>query len=100
MIKCSGYSVYPEEVEKMLSKHEKINQVAVIGVPDPVRGESVKAFVVLEENVEATEMEIIEWSRDKMSAYKYPREIEFIHELPKTSSGKILRQLLKEETVI
>ena len=100
MIKCSGYSVYPEEVEKMLSKHEKINQVAVIGVPDSVRGESVKAYVVLEENVEATEMEIIEWAKDKMSAYKYPREIEFIHELPKTSSGKILRRLLKKETVI
>lgn len=100
MIKCSGYSVYPEEVEKMLSQHEKINQVAVIGVPDPVRGESVKAFVVLEENMDATETEIIEWSRVKMSAYKYPREIEFIHELPKTSSGKVLRRLLKEETVI
>lgn len=100
MIKCSGYSVYPEEVEKMLTKHEKINQVAVIGVPDSVRGESVKAYVVLEENVEATEMEIIEWAKDKMSAYKYPREIEFIQELPKTSSGKILRRLLKKETVI
>lgn len=99
MIKCSGYSVYPEEVEKMLSKHGKINQVAVIGVPDPVRGESVKAFVVLEEGMKVSELEIIEWARDKMSAYKYPREIEFLDELPKTSSGKVLRRLLKEKVV-
>ncbi|NME06954.1 AMP-binding protein [Psychrobacillus sp. BL-248-WT-3] len=97
MIKCSGYSVYPEEVEKMLSQHEKINQVAVIGVPDPVRGESVKAFIVLEEGVQSTEEEITEWAKERMSAYKYPREVEFINELPKTSSGKILRRLLKKE---
>lgn len=99
MIKSSGYSIYPEEVEKMLSKHEKIDQVAVIGVPDPVRGESVKAFVVLEHGVEATEEEIIEWAKSKMAAYKYPREVEFIDELPKTSSGKVLRRLLKMEKV-
>lgn len=99
MIKCSGYSVYPEEVEKMLSQHEKINQVAVIGIPDPIRGESVKAFVVLEEGSIATENEIIEWAKERMSAYKYPREVEFIEELPKTSSGKILRRMLKKETV-
>lgn len=99
MIKCSGYSVYPEEVEKLLAQHDKINQIAVIGVPDQVRGESVKAFVVLEKGESATEQELIDWAKERISAYKYPREIEFIDELPKTSSGKILRRLLKKEIV-
>lgn len=99
MIKCSGYSVFPEEVEKMLIKHPKINQAAVIGVPDEVRGESVKAFVVLNEQEKGTvtEKELIEWAKEKMAAYKYPREIEFIDELPQTSAGKLLRRLLKKE---
>lgn len=98
MIKCSGYSVYPEEVEKMLAKNEKVNEVAVIGLPDPVRGESVKAFIVLKKDVEATEEEIIDWAKERMSAYKYPREVEFISAVPKTNSGKLLRRLLRKDT--
>lgn len=99
MIKCSGYSVFPEEVEKMLVKHPKINQAAVIGIPDEVRGESVKAFIVLNEKDKGsvTEKELIEWAKEKMAAYKYPRQIEFINELPQTSAGKLLRRLLKKE---
>ncbi len=96
MIKCSGYSVYPEEVEKMLAKNEKISEVAVIGIPDAVRGESVKAFVVLKPNVIATEEEIVNWAKERMSAYKYPREVEFIESVPKTNSGKLLRRLLRK----
>lgn len=97
MIKCSGYSVFPEEVEKMLNKHPKINQTAVIGIPDSVRGESVKAFVVLNKGAEdsITEEELIIWAKEKMAAYKYPREIEFIESLPQTSTNKLLRRLLK-----
>ncbi|GKV65220.1 MULTISPECIES: AMP-binding protein [unclassified Sporosarcina] len=97
MIKCSGYSVFPEEVEKMLNKHPKVNQTAVIGIPDSVRGESVKAFVVLNKGEEGsiTEEELITWSKEKMAAYKYPREIEFMESLPQTSTNKILRRLLK-----
>ncbi|MGN7477160.1 class I adenylate-forming enzyme family protein [Solibacillus silvestris] len=98
MIKCSGYSVYPEEVEKMLAKHEKIDEVAVIGIPDAVRGESVKAFIVLKDGVEATEQEMIAWAKERMSAYKYPREVEFIDAVPKTNSGKLLRRLLRKDT--
>ncbi|MHA6250869.1 class I adenylate-forming enzyme family protein [Oceanobacillus sp. CAU 1775] len=98
MIKCSGYSVYPEEVEKMLIKHPSIEAAAVIGIPDEKRGESVKAFVVLSNSgTEITEAEIISWAKERMSAYKYPREVSIVSELPKTSTGKLLRRLLKNK---
>lgn len=99
MIKCSGYSVFPEEVEKMLIKHPKVSQAAVIGVPDKVRGESVKAFIVLDEKERGTvtEEELIAWAKEKMAAYKYPRDVEFTELLPQTSAGKILRRLLKKD---
>lgn len=99
MIKCSGYSVFPEDVEALLNEHPAILQSAAIGIPDPVRGESVKAFVVLKPNQKGkvTEAEMVEWAKEKMAAYKYPRVIEFIDQLPATSSGKVLRRLLKEK---
>ncbi|PWA11157.1 AMP-dependent synthetase [Pueribacillus theae] len=99
MIKCSGYSVFPEDVEALMNDHEAILQVAAAGIPDPVRGESVKAFVVLKPEYKGkiTERDIIEWSKEKMAAYKYPREVEFLDSLPATSSGKVLRRLLKEK---
>jgi long-chain acyl-CoA synthetase len=98
MIKCSGYSVFPEDVEALLNEHPATLQSAAIGVPDPVRGESVKAFVVLkpDQKGKVTEAEMVEWAKEKMAAYKYPRVIEFIDQLPATSSGKVLRRLLKE----
>lgn len=99
MIKCSGYSVFPDDVEALLSRHPAVQQSVVVGVPDPKRGESVKAFVVLKPDfkgkVETQEM--VEWARDNMAVYKYPREVEFLEALPTTSSGKILRRLLKED---
>lgn len=99
MIKCSGYSVFPEDVESMLICHPAIAQVAVIGVPDPTRGESAKAFIVLkpEYKGQVTSEEIIAWSRENMAAYKYPRSVEFRDQLPMTGAGKILRRLLKDE---
>lgn len=98
MIKSSGYSVFPEDVEALLNEHPGIHQSAVIGVPDPIRGESVKAFIVLkpEYTGKITEEEMIEWAKGKMAAYKYPKYVEFIGRLPATSSGKVLRRLLKE----
>jgi long-chain acyl-CoA synthetase len=98
MIKCSGYSVFPEDVEALMNEHPAILQSAAIGVPDPVRGESVKLFVVLKPGYQGKvyEEEMIEWAKEKMAAYKYPRSIEFIDQLPATSSGKVLRRLLKE----
>ncbi|MBU8917295.1 AMP-binding protein [Bacillus sp. FJAT-29953] len=99
MIKSSGYSIFPEDVEALLNLHPAIRQSAVIGVPDPVKGEVVKAFVVLQDsNKEGlTPDAIISWAKENMAAYKYPRYVEFIDQLPATSSGKVLRKLLKEE---
>jgi len=99
MIKCSGYSVFPEEVETILVKHPAVAQAAVIGVPDEKRGESVKAFVVLKAGYKdkVTEDEIIAWAKENMAAYKYPRRVEFRDNLPASGTGKILRRLLKEK---
>jgi long-chain acyl-CoA synthetase len=98
MIKCSGYSVFPEDVETLLMNHPAVQQVAVIGISDPMRGESVKAFIVLkpEQQGKVTEEDIISWSRQKMAAYKYPRAVEFRDSLPTAHSGKVLRRMLNE----
>lgn len=98
MIKCSGYSVFPEDVEVLLNNHPAVSQSAVIGIPDPIRGESVKAFVVLEDSYrdKIMEKDLIEWSKVHMAAYKYPRQVQFIETLPATPSGKLLRKLLKD----
>ena len=99
MIKSSGYSVFPEEVELYLLKHEAVAQAAVIGKHDPSKGELVKAFIVLKEAFigKITEKELIDWAKDKMSSYKRPREIEFREILPTSGPGKLLRRVLAEE---
>ena len=99
LIKCSGYSVFPADVEDLLFKHPAVREAAVIGVADPYRGESVKAFVVLkdEHRGSVTEDDILDWSKENMAAYKRPRFIEFRQELPKSAAGKLLRRILAEE---
>ncbi|MBP2258667.1 AMP-binding protein [Virgibacillus alimentarius] len=99
MIKSSGFSVFPEDVEALLSEHPAIYQSAVIGVPAEGKGEQIKAFIVLDPDYKnkVTENDLIQWAKEKMAAYKYPRKIEFLDQLPVTSSGKVLRRLLKEE---
>ncbi len=96
MIKVSGYSVFPEEVETILVKHPAIAQAAVIGVPDPDKGEVVKAFVVLKPGQSASTADIVAWSRENMAAYKAPREVALIAALPTTGAGKVLRRMLKD----
>ncbi len=98
MIKVSGYSVFPEEVEAMLIRHEAISQVAVTGVPDAQKGEVVKAYVVLnsEQGTHVTAQDIMDWSRQKMTSYKSPRYVEFRESLPATGAGKVLRRLLSD----
>lgn len=97
LIICGGYNVYPREVEEVLARFPDIQEVCVAGVPDPRRGETVKAWVVLKPGSTVTEQEIIEWSKDQLAKYKYPRYIEFRGELPKTIVGKVLkRELVKE----
>jgi long-chain acyl-CoA synthetase len=99
MIKCSGYSVFPEDVEALLNEHPAVLQSAVIGVPDPLRGESVKAFLVLQPEYKGklSPEAVITWAKETMAAYKYPRFVEFLDQLPATSSGKVLRRLLKKD---
>lgn len=99
LIKCSGYSVFPTEVEELLHRHPAVMEVAVIGIPDYYRGETIKAFIVLRPKYrgKCQEEEIIAWAKENMATYKRPRLVEFREELPKTSFGKILRRVLKEE---
>jgi fatty-acyl-CoA synthase len=98
MINCSGYKVWPAEVEAMLYAHPAIQEACVIGSRDAYRGETVKALVVLKSTGKSTSAkDIIDWAREKMAAFKVPRVVEFVDELPKTATGKILWRKLQEE---
>jgi fatty-acyl-CoA synthase len=98
MINCSGYKVWPAEVEAMLYAHPAIQEACVIGSRDAYRGETVKALVVLKSAARNTSSkEIVDWAREKMAAFKVPRVVEFVDELPKTATGKILWRTLQEE---
>lgn len=97
MIIASGYNVYPREIEEVLYKHEAIQEVIVVGVPDAYRGETVKAFVTLKAGRQATEDEIVSFSKQLLAPYKVPKSVEFRDELPKTSVGKLLRRALRDE---
>ena len=98
MINASGYKVWPREVEDVLAEHAAVRESAVVGVPDEVRGETVKAYVSLKPGASVTTEELIAHCKERMSAYKYPRMIELIDELPKTVTGKILRRELRTRT--
>jgi fatty-acyl-CoA synthase len=99
MINCSGFKVWPAEVESMLYAHPAIQEACVIGARDEYRGETVKALIVLKEDFanKATPQEIIDWAREKMAAFKAPRVVEFVQALPKTATGKILWRELQEK---
>ncbi|WP_216828874.1 long-chain-fatty-acid--CoA ligase [Alkalihalobacterium elongatum] len=97
MIIAGGFNIYPREIEEVLYEHEKIQEAVVIGVPDPYRGETVKAFVVLKEGASLTEEELDKYCREHLAAYKVPKLYEFRKELPKTLIGKILRRVLVDE---
>lgn len=96
MIIAGGYNIYPTEVEAVLFEHPAILEGAVIGVPHEKRGETVKAFVVVKEGEQVTQDDIIAFCRENMAAYKIPRSVEFIDELPKSLVGKVLRRELRE----
>jgi long-chain acyl-CoA synthetase len=96
MINASGYKVWPREVEDVLYMHPAVLEAAVVGVPDPYRGETVKAFVSLKAGRSVDEAELQVFCKERMAAYKYPRQIEFMDELPKTVTGKILRRELRQ----
>ena len=94
LIKPGGYQVWPREVEEVIALNPKVLEVGVAGIPDPYRGETVKAWVVLKPGETATEDEIKEWCKDKLAKFKVPTHVEFRDELPKTTVGKILRREL------
>jgi long-chain acyl-CoA synthetase len=98
-INASGYKIWPREVEDVLYEHPAVREAAVVGVPDTYRGETVKAFVSLKDEAETSEEELIGFCKERMAAYKYPRIVEVIDEVPKTASGKVLRRELREKTV-
>jgi acyl-CoA synthetase (AMP-forming)/AMP-acid ligase II len=95
MIISGGENIYPAEIEEVLYRHGKILESAVIGVPDDEWGEQVKAVVVLEEGKSATAEEIIDYCREHLAGYKVPRTVDFVSDLPKTDTGKILKKLIK-----
>lgn len=99
LIIASGYNVYPREVEEVLYEHPAVMEAAVVGIPDPYRGENVKAVIVLrpEFKGKVSEEDIIAFSRKNLAAYKIPRKVEFRDELPKNTVGKVLRRELKED---
>ena len=95
-INAAGYKIWPRDVEDVLYAHDAVKEAAVVGVPDEYRGETVKAFVSLKTGQSVTEQTLIAFCKERMAAYKYPRRIEFVDELPKTASGKILRRELRD----
>jgi long-chain acyl-CoA synthetase len=97
MIIAGGYNIYPREIEEVLYEHPDVQEVIAAGVPDPYRGETVKAYVVLKKGSTVTEEELNEFARKYLAAYKAPRIYEFRNELPKTAVGKILRRTLVDE---
>ena len=96
LIISGGYNIYPAEIEAALSAHPSVLEAAVIGVPDDVWGESVKAFVALRPGAAVSEAELIDHCRRQLAGYKKPRSVEFMESLPKGSTGKILKRVLRE----
>lgn len=100
LIKYKGHSVFPDEVEDFLFQNEAILDCAIIGEPDPAIGENIVGFVVLKDEYvgKVSEQDIIDWAKDNMASYKYPRRVKFLKEIPKTNTGKTLHRLLREGT--
>ncbi len=97
IIIAGGFNIYPREVEEVLYEREEIQECVVAGIPDPYRGETVKAYIVLKEGYSVTEDELNKYCRQNLAAFKVPRYYEFRDELPKTAVGKILRRSLVDE---
>jgi acyl-CoA synthetase (AMP-forming)/AMP-acid ligase II len=96
MIVSGGENVYPREIEDVLFQHPAVADAAVIGVPDAQFGEAVKAVIVLRKGASATEAELVDHCRAKLAGYKRPRSVDFIAELPRNPSGKVLKRELRE----
>ncbi len=95
MIIAGGYNIYPREIDEVLFEHPKILEACAVGIPDPYRGETVKAFVVLKPGETMTEEEVIKYCQEKLAKYKVPKMVEFMTSLPKSGVGKIIRKELR-----
>jgi long-chain acyl-CoA synthetase len=99
MIISGGYNIYPRDLEEVFFEHPKVLEAAAIGIPHSKRGETVKVFLVLKQGMTATKEEMIDYCDGKLAKYKWPTEIEFRSELPKTNVGKVLKKALRAEEV-
>ncbi|MGB9697894.1 MAG: long-chain-fatty-acid--CoA ligase [Thermodesulfobacteriota bacterium] len=97
MIIAGGFNIYPREIDEVLFQHPKVQEAVAVGIPDPYRGETVKAYIVLKPGEKATADEIIAFCRERLAAYKVPKIIEFRESLPKSAVGKVLRKILRAE---
>ena len=97
MIISGGYNIYPRDIEEIYFEHPKVLEATAIGISHPTRGEAVKVFIVLKSGVTATAEEMIAYCEGKLAKYKWPTEIEFRSELPKSNVGKVLKKILREE---
>jgi len=96
MVIAGGYNIYPVEIDNVLFDHPKILEACAVGVPDPYRGETIKAFIVVREGESLSEEEVIAYCKENLAPYKVPTRIEFVDELPKSVVGKILRRELRD----
>lgn len=99
MIIASGYNVYPTEIEDVLYHHNAVEEVIVIGVPDEYRGETVKAFIKVKPGVSLTSEEVVLFAKENLAPYKVPKQVELLDELPKSSVGKLLRRVLRDQEI-
>ena len=97
MIVSGGENIYPREIEEVLMGHPLVADVAVVGEPDKLWGESVKAVVVRKKGASLTEQEIIEYCKAHLASYKKPRKVDFVDALPRNASGKVLKRQLKSQ---
>ncbi len=97
MINTGGFKVFPNEVEQIIYRHTAVNEVAVFGVTDPVKGESVQAAIVLKKNYDVSPEEILDFCKKNMAAYRVPRKVFVVDQLPKSATGKILKRVLRDQ---
>lgn len=97
MINSAGFKIWPREVEEILYQHEAVKECAVVGVPDPLKGEIARAWIILRPGAAWSEEDVLAYCRERMAAYKVPQGIIFVDELPKSSTGKILKRVLRDQ---
>ena len=99
MVIAGGFNIYPREIDEVLYQHPDVAEAMAVGVPDDYRGETIKAFVVLQPGAKVSEKEIVAFCKQKLAAYKVPKLVEFRESLPKSAVGKLLRKILREEEI-